>query len=614
MATLKHLASKSADYGKVLEYLMFEHDQNGNPVRNKEGKMIMREQFILDGINCAPFSFDKDCERLNWKYHKNQKYSDIKSHHYIISFDPLDKAEGWLTPERAQELGMEFARRCFPGHQLIVCTHNDGSHKSGNIHVHIIMNSLRKLDVEKQPYMERDIDCRAGYKHHVTPEFLRFLQEEVMKMCEREGLHQVDLLAPAKTKITDREYRAQENGQKKLDEMNEQIRAAKMKPRNTVFQTQKQFLRDAITDAAAQAATVKDFQKILLDKYGVEMKDRRGRYSYLHPERKKYVTGRALGADFEKEYLEELIRRNAAAAEKDPAEKEGYPQAGKDFEDRQSSMSVDMETDAGDGSAPARGQADRTGRRTEDNGRADSGKNGEAMADLYCGGRTDLQTDYDPSYDYHADPVAILFVRTRLRLVVDLQTNIKAQMSEAYAQKVKISNLQEMARTVVFLQEQGIGSHKELLHMQNEASAKYAEIETAMQGLDGRIRKVNEQIHFAGQYYTTRSVHDSFMKSWNKGLFRSKHREELERYDEAVSFFRENRDGKIPQIKDLKAQREELFEKKARKKETLDRLRKSEKTWKTAAANVDAILGTERDTARDLQPVKRRKRGQETSL
>lgn len=92
MATLKHLASKSADYGKVLEYLMFEHDQNGNPVRNKEGKMIMREQFILDGINCAPFSFDKDCERLNWKYHKNQKYSDIKSHHYIISFDPLDKA------------------------------------------------------------------------------------------------------------------------------------------------------------------------------------------------------------------------------------------------------------------------------------------------------------------------------------------------------------------------------------------------------------------------------------------------------------------------------------------------------------------------------------------
>ena len=389
-----------------------------------------------------------------------------------------------------------------------------------------------------------------------------------------------------------------------------------MKPRNTVFQTQKQFLRDAITDAAAQAATVEDFQKMLLDKYGVEMKDRRGRYSYLHPERKKYVTGRALGTDFEKEYLEELIRMNAAAAEKDPAEKEkeSYPQAGKDFEDRQSSMSADMETDAGDGSAPDRGQADRTGRRTEVNGTADSGKNGEAMADMYCGGRTDLQTDYDSSYNYHADPVVILFVRTRLRLVVDLQTNIKAQMSEAYAQKVKISNLQEMARTVVFLQEQGIGSRKELLHMQNEASAKYAEIETAMQGLDGRIRKVNEQIHFAGQYYATRSVHDSFMKSWNKGLFRSKHREELERYDEAVSFFSENADGKIPLIKDLKAQREELFEKKARQKETLDRLRKSEKTWKTAAANVDAILGTEGDAARNLQPVKKRKGRQEPSI
>ena len=346
------------------------------------------------------------------------------------------------------------------------------------------------------------------------------------------------------------------------------------------------------------------------------MKDRRGRFSYLHPERQKYITGRALGADFEKEYLEELIRRNAAAAEKDltEKEKEGYPQEGRDFEDRQSSMSSEMEEEGGEGSGPDMRQADGAGRETEEHRRGHYRMNGESMADLYCGGLADPQTDYDPSYDYHVDPVAILFVRTRLRLVVDLQTNIKAQMSEAYAQKVKISNLQEMARTVVFLQEQGIGSREELLHMQDEASAKHAEIESSIQGVDDRIRKINEQIHFAGQYYATRSVHDSFMKTWNKGLFRSKHREELERYDEAVSFFRENADGKIPQIKDLKVSREKLFEIKDRQKETLNQLRQSERTWKTAAANVDAILGPERETARETQTVRKRRGRQSTSL
>ena len=53
MAILKHIASKNADYGKSLEYLMFEHTESGSPVRNAEGDMIMREQFLLDGSGCA---------------------------------------------------------------------------------------------------------------------------------------------------------------------------------------------------------------------------------------------------------------------------------------------------------------------------------------------------------------------------------------------------------------------------------------------------------------------------------------------------------------------------------------------------------------------------------
>lgn len=61
------------------------------------------------------------------------------------------------------------------------------------------------------------------------------------------------------------------------------------------------------------------------------------------------------------------------------------------------------------------------------------------------------QVDYDPTYDYHADPIAIIFVRSDLHLVTDLQTCVKAQQSRAYARKVEISNLQEMAKTVVYI-------------------------------------------------------------------------------------------------------------------------------------------------------------------
>ena len=44
-----------------------------------------------------------------------------------------------------------------------------------------------------------------------------------MDMCIQEGLHQVDLLSPAETKITQAEYMAQKSGQKKLEETNKQI-------------------------------------------------------------------------------------------------------------------------------------------------------------------------------------------------------------------------------------------------------------------------------------------------------------------------------------------------------------------------------------------------------
>ena len=545
MAILKHIASKNADYGKSLEYLMFEHTENGTPIRNAEGDMIMRERFLLDGINCNPYSYDKECEMLNAQVHKNQKYSDIKSHHYIISFDPADNADGKLTAELAHELGMRFAKRHFPGHQILVCTHTDGHNESGNIHVHIIFNSVRKLDVEKEPYMERDIDCRAGYKHHLTKGYLEYLQAEVMKMCEQHGLHQVDLLSPTKTRISDKEYRAKQRGQKKLDELNEQIVAAKMKPAVTVFQTQKQFLRDAIMDIASTASTLEEFKMLLKEKYGIEVKERRGRFSYLHPERNKFITGHALGNDFEKEHVEQMILKNYQA--KDP--------------DIQNTQVQDHEA------IPAVNDP------ASDHNPAPDHK------------------EYNPAYDYHTDPVAILYVRSHLRLVVDLQTNIKAQQSAAYARKVKLSNLKEMARTVVYVQEHGYDTREDLLHYQTEVSGKMEAASSSLKEAEVKLKETNERIHYTGQYYAFRPIQSEFLKSKNKKKFREEHRSELDQYNESVHYFKENAGGKVPAMKSLKAEKEQLqhFIEKQRKLQAS--LRTEQKELQTAVANIDAILG-----------------------
>jgi hypothetical protein len=154
---------------------------------------------------------------------------------------------------------------------------------------------------------------------------------------------------------------------------------------------------------------------------------------------------------------------------------------------------------------------------------------GESLEEAFLSGKQDVHTAYDPAYDYYADPVAILFIHSEFRLVTDLQTNIKAQMSAAYAKKVKLTNLKEMARTVAFIQEQGIGSVDELRQKQNSMTNAVSDADEDFREIEGKIRHTNEMIHFAGQYYATRAVHSDFMKSWNKGRFRSQHQDELNR-------------------------------------------------------------------------------------
>ncbi len=179
MAILKHFAVKNADYGAVIDYLKYQHDEfHLVPILDENGNSMLRDEFYFDGLNCNPEAFDLECELLNQQYHKNQRYDEIKCHHYIISHDPMDVADHGLTGEQAQAIGMEYAEANFPGHQALVCTHTDGSNNSGNIHTHIIINSLRKEDIAPQPYTERAIDRKAGYKHHLTkrvsPSFTRF--------------------------------------------------------------------------------------------------------------------------------------------------------------------------------------------------------------------------------------------------------------------------------------------------------------------------------------------------------------------------------------------------------------------------------------------------------
>ena len=241
LATFKHISSKNADYGAAEAYLTFEHDEfTMKPTLDENGRLVPREGYRLATLNCGEEDFAVACLRSNLRYGKNQKREDVKSHHYIISFDPRDGTDNGLTVDKAQSLGEEFCNEHFPGHQAIVCTHPDGHNHSGNIHVHIVINSLRIEAVPLLPYMDRPADTKDGCKHRCTDAAMEYFKSEVMEMCHRENLYQIDLLHGSKNRVTEREYWAQKKGQ--LEHMPENMRNIAIKEFGSIEQWKKHYM------------------------------------------------------------------------------------------------------------------------------------------------------------------------------------------------------------------------------------------------------------------------------------------------------------------------------------------------------------------------------------
>ncbi|MEE0579601.1 MAG: relaxase/mobilization nuclease domain-containing protein, partial [Faecalibacterium sp.] len=341
MATLKHIASKNSDYTAIEAYLIYQHDEfSGKVILDEQGRPKLRESYILDTLECGEASFATACLLANRKYDKNNNPDDIKSHQYIISFDPRDAVENGLTMEKAQALGLNFCEENFPGHPAIVCTHPDGHNHSGNIHVHIVIGSVRTREVERKPYMQKPRDWREGMKHSSTAMTMRHLRVAVMEMCQDAKLYQIDLLS-SKKRVSEREYWMKRRGQMKLDRENAALLAAGQQPTQTKFETAKvacrgeappfaaqtarslksptgafvasqtRTLRKQISSVLYRATSFEDFSDKLMQQYGITVKESRGQLSYLPAGRTKFIRAKHLGDKFDKTAVLATLQANA---------------------------------------------------------------------------------------------------------------------------------------------------------------------------------------------------------------------------------------------------------------------------------------------------------------
>ena len=195
------------------------------------------------------------------------------------------------------------------------------------------------------------------------------------------------------------------------------------------------------------------------------------------------------------------------------------------------------------------------------------------------------------SSDSSLIPVPFIFIKSDLRLVIDLQTCIKAQQSEAYAQKVKLTNLKQMAQTVAYIQEHGYDSLDDLHATLDQASDQTSASRKSLKDTEQQLKDMNEQIHFTGQYLAYKNVYADYRKSRNKEKFYEEHQAELSLYDTALRTLKEKSGGnKLPSMKALYAEKDRLVELRNRQREDFFNHRDYERELRTVSANIDMIL------------------------
>ena len=441
--------------------------------------------------------------------------------------------------EKAQALGLKFCEENFPGHPAIVCTHPDGHNHSGNIHVHIVIGSIRTREVERKPYMQKPRDWREGMKHSSTAQTMRHLRVEVMELCESAGLYQIDLLNGSKERVSEAEYWARRRGQMKLDRENAALVATGQQPKQKKFETvkvacrgeappfaaqtarslksptgafvasQTRTLRKQISSVLYRSTSFEDFSDRLMQQYAITVKESRGCLSYLPSGRTKFIRAKHLGDSYDRDAVLATLTANA---------------------ERKHTVTL---------------KSDKIGK------------------------------------------------------LIDIQAKLAEGKGTGYEHWAKKYNLKAMAQTLILLQETDLLNEDDLNQRIAELETKYHDSLAVVKDLEGRMKANKELRYHISAYTSTKNVAQQLKTAKRPAAFEEQHRAELTAYRAAAAYFKANDLTKMPSPKKLEAEYAQLASEKATFYEQYKEAKEELLKLKTAKQNVASYFREEEQTQQE---------------
>ena len=187
------------------------------------------------------------------------------------------------------------------------------------------------------------------------------------------------------------------------------------------------------------------------------------------------------------------------------------------------------------------------------------------------------------------------------QLLVDIQGKMAEGKSVGYKKWATKFNLKEMSKTLLFLQEQKIGSAEELRERAAAATERYHAMGDSIKAAETRLAEIAVLKNHIINYAKTRPAYAAYRKVGYSEAFLEAHREEITLHKAAKAAFDEAGLQKLPKVKELDAEFAELLTKKKAAYPDYRKARNEMQELVRAQKNVERFFAEEKDTTEKTQ-------------
>lgn len=187
-------------------------------------------------------------------------------------------------------------------------------------------------------------------------------------------------------------------------------------------------------------------------------------------------------------------------------------------------------------------------------------------------------------------PVAAVPAAPKINLLVDIQAKLQEGKGMGYVNWAKTFNLKQMAQTMMYLSEHNLMDYAVLKEKASSATARYDALAARIKAAENRMTEIAELRTQIINYAKTREVYEAYRKAGYSKKFLAEHEGDILLHKAAKAAFDKRKLKKLPKVKELSAEYQELLAEKRKLYPEYRRAREEMRELLTVKANVDQLL------------------------